>query len=376
MKENSVAKKIVFIKMGEFSHVNTSILNLLEREFSDNPIIVIDIWQDITKVKSIKNIFYTIYEYGPKILLSKRIFMAGLMKNTYIFKDVKKKINKLLKDGNYLFTFQTQSILDTSVKGIPHYIYTDHTFLENEKYPDSDKNKALYNHKWIECEKTVYNNATLNFTMSNNISKSIIEQYKCEPSKVVCAHVAPNINIPKVITVKEDKYIHPHILFVGVKWERKGGPTLVKAFSNILNEYPETKLTIVGCSPDISMPNCNIVGRVPVSEVGDYFNDASIFCLPTIKEPFGIVFLEAMAYNLPVIGTNIGAVPEFIHENKNGFIVEVGDVEALTTKLLELIESPNKCESFGAYGHRLLLEKYTWESVGKIMKNQIKNSLK
>lgn len=376
MKKNNLVKKIAFIKMGKFSHTNSSILNILESKFPDNPVIVIDVWQDVAKRKLIKNLFYALYEYGPKILLSKRSLDTGLMKNSYIFKNVKKKINKFLNDDNYLFTFQTQSILDTSVKGIPNYVYTDHTFLENEKYPGFNKNEILYNDKWIECEKTIYNNATINFTMSNNISNSIIEQYGCEASKVVCAHVAPNIDISKITKVKEDKYIHPHILFVGVQWERKGGPTLVKAFSNILKKYPEAKLTIVGCSPDVNIPNCNVVGRVPIAAVGDYFNDASIFCLPTTKEPFGIVFLEAMAYKLPVIGTNIGGIPEFIHEDKNGFVIEVGDVESLTEKLLELIESPKKCESFGSYGHKLLLKEYTWDTVGKIMKDNIVNSLK
>ena len=375
MKENDLIKKIVFIKMGEFSHTNTSVLNLLKREFPNNPIILIDIWQEVVKIKSIKNIFYTISEYGLKVLLSKKLFIAGLMRNTYIFKDVKTKINELLSSETCLFTFQTQSMFDTSVKGIPHYVYTDHTFLENEKYPCFNKNEVIYNHKWIECEKTVYSNATLNFTMSNNITNSIVKDYECEPSKVVCAYVAPNTNIPKIITIKEDKYVHPHILFVGKDWEAKGGPTLLKAFINVLKKHPVVKLTIVGCKPEINIFNCNVVGYIPISEIGDYFNKASIFCLPTVKEAFGIVFLEAMAYSLPVIGTNIGAIPEFIHDNKNGFKIKVNDVEKLTIKLLELIESPDKCRDFALYGRSLYLEKYTWENVGKIMKNQIIKSL-
>lgn len=78
----------------------------------------------------------------------------------------------------------------------------------------------------------------------------------------------------------------------------------------------------MGCSPKIDIQNCNVIGRVPIQEVEKCYKQASVFCLPTTIEPFGIVFLEAIANRLPVIGTKIGAIPNFMNDGQNGYLVE------------------------------------------------------
>ena len=91
---------------------------------------------------------------------------------------------------------------------------------------------------------------------------------------------------------------------------------------------------------------------------------ASVFCVPTTLEPFGIVFLEAMAHKLPVVATNIGAIPDFVVEDRNGYLVEPNNSEQLSEKIIYLISSPIKCKAFGEFGHRLFWERYTWEKTG------------
>ncbi len=361
--------------MGSFSYTNESILEILKNEYPNNSIEVIDIWKDIVQIKSVTNILNALYEYGPKMFSSKKFLLRSLIYNTYIFKKVKKEINKLLKNGDYLFTFQTQSLFDTSVDGIPNYIYTDHTFLANEKYPGFNKNDILYNDKWINCEKSIYQNARLNFTMSTNITKSIIDDYACLEGKVKCVYAGSNISINNMNDVPNKRFSSKNILFVGVDWERKGGPSLEKAFRNILKKHSDATLTIVGCSPKIDIQNCNIIGKVPLAEVGQYYEKASIFCLPTTLEPFGIVFLEAMSNKLPIVATDIGAIPDFIIDNKNGYKIKPGDSDALAEKLLVLLESPEKCEQFGKFGFDNILSKYSWDDVGREIKKNISNSL-
>jgi glycosyltransferase involved in cell wall biosynthesis len=70
-----------------------------------------------------------------------------------------------------------------------------------------------------------------------------------------------------------------NILFVGVEWQRKGGPILLKVFEQVLARYPDASLTIVGCNPkNINLPNCNIIGKVSVDQVIEYYNSANVFC--------------------------------------------------------------------------------------------------
>ncbi len=82
-----------------------------------------------------------------------------------------------------------------------------------------------------------------------------------------------------------------------------------------------------------------------------------------------------MAHKLPVIGTDIGAIPEFIIENKNGYRIKPDNSQQLCQKILELIDSPEKCKAFGEYGHELFWQRYTWEETGLRMSAKIKKCL-
>ena len=97
--------------------------------------------------------------------------------------------------------------------------------------------------------------------------------------------------------------------------------------------------------------------------------------MPTKREPFGLVYLEAMLYRLPVVATNIGAIPDFVQNDTNGYLVEPGDVKGIAEALIKLLDNPQKCMTFGEYGYKLVTEKYTWEMVGKRMKEYITKSI-
>ena len=149
------------------------------------------------------------------------------------------------------------------------------------------------------------------------------------------------------IDLKRKDYNTKTILFVGVTWERKGGPELVKAFEKVLRVHPDARLVIVGYKPKVDLPNVQIIGRLTVDELVPYYQQASIFCLPTKLEPFGIVFVEAMAFGLPLVAPRTGAVPDFVEDGRNGFMVEPGDIDALAEALIKLLDDPQLCRKFG-----------------------------
>lgn len=139
----------------------------------------------------------------------------------------------------------------------------------------------------------------------------------------------------------------------------------------MLTVHPDAHLTIVGCSPQVNTPNCEVIGRVPLNEISYYYRRASIFCLPTKLEPFGIVFIEALSYQLPVVGTCIGAIPDFISQGENGYMVQPGQVSELAQALINLLDDPEKCRRFGERGRVIAQDKYTWHKVGSRMKEGI-----
>jgi len=366
-------RKIAFIKSGAFSHTNERTLHALKREFPNLEIDVIDVERDLVRTKGLGNLLSAITMYGSDILLGKRKAWECLIRTTYIFNEIKSAaINRLAKD-DYAFSVQTQSLFDASMPGLPHFVYTDHTHLANLDNPLFDKRK-LFPAGWIELEKTIYHNATLNFTMSHNISDSMIRHYDCDPKKVVCVYAGGNAIINKV-KVDAGKYANKHILFVGVNWVMKGGPELIEAFKKILKIHPDAQLTIVGCSPRVDVPNCHVVGRIAVEEVSKFYERASVFCLPTRTEALGIVFIEALTHKLPIIANNIEAVPSFIDHGRTGFLVEPNNVDELARALLGLIDDPKKCQVFGQRGYRSVVEKYSWEKVGARLKDNIESAI-
>lgn len=364
-------KRIAFIKHGSFSHINKKVLESLAKEFPDYEIDVIDISQDKLNKKDLISYILYVKEYGLKKIFGYQKKRKNLYRTPYQFHKVKRLLTKRLEKKSYTFTFQTQSIFDAGIPGIPHFVYTDHTHLANLYYPGFDK-RDLCSSSWIALEKSIYHNASLNFTMSSNISRSLIEQYFCDPEKVKLVYSGNNSEVIVDEGVNDSRYSKKNILFVGVDWERKGGPELVEAFKAIVKVYPTATLTIVGCSPDLDVPNCEIVGKVPLTEVSSYYNKASVFCLPTKREPFGIVFLEAFAHKLPIVSTTIGALPDIVLNGENGYLVAPNDSKKLTERLLELLGNAEKCKAFGENGYQSIAGKYTWEKTGQRIKERIK----
>jgi glycosyltransferase involved in cell wall biosynthesis len=369
----TVPKKIAFVKSGAFSHTNDRTLQAMKREFSELEIEVIDIEQDLVQTKEVGNLLAVMKMYGLDILAGKKKAWECLVRTTYIFKKIKRAVIARLAKDDYAFSFQTQSLFDASVPGLPHFVYTDHTHLANLDNPIFDRNK-LFPAVWVQLEKTIYHNATLNFTMSHNISDSMIRHYGCDPKKVVCVYAGNNAVIDNI---KNDlrKYAKKHILFVGVNWIMKGGPELAEAFKKVLQVHPDAKLTIVGCSPRLDLPNCHVVGRIPVEEVSKYYEQASVFCLPTRTEALGIVFIEALTHKLPIVANNIEAVPDFVEHGRTGYLMKPNNIEELANALIDLLGNPKKCQAFGERGYRIVAEKYSWEKVGARLKENIETAI-
>ncbi len=211
--------------------------------------------------------------------------------------------------------------LDLEAINIPYVTYNDYTMILSNKYEPWD---AIFSEKakFIKLERELYNNASCIFTTSENTRQSLIKDYGIDEIKV--------INVGYGVTLEEGEYRKKDycsniILFVGLDFERKGGQYLLEAFKKVKQYIPNAKLIIVG--PKKQLININqlgveILGKIRDKDMlRDLYQKASIFVMPTLCEPFGLVFLEAMVNKLACIGTNIDAMPEIIEDGKTGFLV-------------------------------------------------------
>jgi glycosyltransferase involved in cell wall biosynthesis len=173
----------------------------------------------------------------------------------------------------------------------------------------------------------------------------------------------------------EARYAAKRILFIGLRWEVKGGPQLVEAFRRVLEVHPDASLTIVGCSAAVDVPNCRVVGVVPVEDLPAYYQQASIFCVPSIRESFASVFIEAFSYGLPVVTSDFGAMPEFVLDGETGYRVTCGDIAALAERLIALLDDAGLARRLGEGGYALTEERYNWESTGTRIRHHIERRL-
>jgi glycosyltransferase involved in cell wall biosynthesis len=104
-----------------------------------------------------------------------------------------------------------------------------------------------------------------------------------------------------------------------------------------------------------------MLGFVPDQVRLDALAAADVFVLPSRTDSFGIVFLEAWCYEVPVIGAWAGGVPEVIEHGVNGLLVPFGDVPALTAAIARLLQDHELARAFGRLGRARVLRELTWQ---------------
>ena len=362
-------KRCAFVTKGGFSYANSRILEELIRQFPEYEVESIDVSDLLqqTKLLCFINIFVALWEYPREIFTRIRPLRECFYLTDLIFDALKRAMAARVGPGTHEFTLQTQSLHDFSVPGVPHFVYTDHVHLANLRSPAFDPNHLLPA-KWIEMERSIYENASRVFVMTHLVERTLLEVYKCDASKVICVPAGYNTAIPTEIPPEVDANRQPRILFVGVNWKRKGGPQLLDAFLQIVERFPQAKLVIVGCNPAIRHPNVEVCGKVRIARVEEEYRKAQFLAFPTRIEPMGFVVIEALMHKLPVIGTPIGILPDIIHEGENGYLVAHDDTAGLAKAMAYLLANPQKCRQMGEEARRVA-SGYTWEaSVATIRK--------
>jgi len=362
--------RIAFFKIGSFSQVNAHLLRELGRVFPNHPIDVFDI-EKLARNRWYKHAkrFHAWREYSWSQFTHPVDYVFD--KTTWFMNRMRKTIERLPIDDRYAFTFQTQFLFDGSIKGLPHFVLTDYTGLANElRNPPYPVN---YSRQWLHMEREGYHRADLIFVNSEFSGRSLVEQYGLPRHRVL--NVGSGVNIEVELPLRNQEFRNKRILFVGIDWERKGGPLLVRAFQRIRQKHPDAHLTIIGCRPVLSVANCDVLGKVPLEQMPEYFQQASIFCFPSEVEPLGIALYEAALYGLGICSTRYEAAEEFLQHEDSVLFNELGDEETLYQNLLRLIENPELCRAYGAKAQSIAKARFDWTRVGDEIHDAIQNRL-
>lgn len=157
--------------------------------------------------------------------------------------------------------------------------------------------------------------------------------------------------------------------------QQKGIDILLRAMPMILTHH-QVKLDIVGSGPLLEKframahelgigDHVQFPGFVEYDEMPQRYSAADLFILPSRRESFGLVLAEAMAAGLPVVATQVGAIPELVQHGETGMLIPPEDPAALAAAVNYLLRHPREMKQMGIEGRKRTREHFTWAKVAE-----------
>lgn len=201
--------------------------------------------------------------------------------------------------------------------------------------------------------------------------------------------VVPNgVDLTKIIynTIPSNNKVPRIIITTSRLVEKNAIDILIRAFAKVWKKFPDAWLYIVGDGllrkelEDLSKSltlgeSVRFFGSVSFEKIPQLLIEADIFVRPSRSEGLGTSFLEAMGAGLPIIGTSVGGIPDFLIHEKTGLFCKVNDVEDLAEKISRLMNDRVLYEKLSLQGRELIERSYNWDSIAGRMKQILTNPL-
>jgi len=250
---------------------------------------------------------------------------------------------------------------------------------------------------WVE--KTAIEMADAVVAVSEGTKADILKHFDVTPEKVHVIFNGIDTEEYKPVDpapamekygVPDDK---PFVLFVGRITRQKGIIHLVEAIRHMDDGYnivlcagaPDTKEIAAEMQAAVAEASKLRQGiywideMISKTDVIQLYSGAAIFCCPSIYEPFGIINLEAMACETPVVGSKVGGIPEVVVHDETGFLVPVAlqdespftpldpdaYAENLARDINRLMADPDQRQRFAKAGRQRAVEQFSWTSIAQ-----------
>jgi starch synthase len=169
----------------------------------------------------------------------------------------------------------------------------------------------------------------------------------------------------------------PYVIFVGRITRQKGVPVLLRAASGLVPraqlvlcagqaDTPELEAEVTGLVDGLRATRSGVIWipeMLPKREVIQLLTHATVFAIPSIYEPLGIVNLEAMACGTAVVGSRTGGIPEVVADGETGLLVPPGEPEPLAEALNALISDPDRAAAMGQAGRKRAVAEFGWAAI-------------
>lgn len=276
-------------------------------------------------------------------------------------------------------------------------ILTTHSLETHRPWKVEQLGNGYFLSRWIE--NSAYNTADGIIAVSQQMREDVIEAYGVAPEKVTVIHngidpqfYQPTFDNELLLEYGIDPKI-PFVLFVGRITRQKGISQLIAAAKHFNKNCqivlcagaPDTREIELETEALIAALRKEREGVILISEmlprdkIKVLYSHARVFACPSLYEPFGIINLEAMACETPVVGSQIGGIPEIIVEGITGYLIPLKSVsrtdfnpenpevfqKAFAAKINILLEDETLASQMGKAGRLRVLKQFSWESIAK-----------
>jgi glycosyltransferase involved in cell wall biosynthesis len=193
------------------------------------------------------------------------------------------------------------------------------------------RKRLLYYTTLYRLEKKAYKKLNLILSNTEYVKGRLVDFYELDASKVHTVYLPAPV---EMVDEKKVRYrVNPPftISFIGGNFQRKGLLQLIKAVHILKKDGFEVYLKVAGRDKNLSLIKkwiknqklegiVEFLGHLGRKEIEQLLEKTDVFVMPSITEAFGLVYLEAMAYGIPVVGSKEGGVREIIEDNVNGYL--------------------------------------------------------
>ena len=290
------------------------------------------------------------------------------------------KLGTIIRENNihiinaHHFMSMVYSFYGCKIKNDTKLIYTEHSKWEIEQIP----------WKWRKIGSYLLKHSDGAVGINSEVTKLMKNAFKLFPSKAITIMNGVNLKSfasnNKNSKLRTELGIAKNVKIIGMianLKKIKNHIFLLKAFAELVKEYKNVKLLLIGQGFDGDKENSEAEIQHFINNQGlknsvmllGYRSDISslleimdIFCLTSFKEGLPISLIEAMAAGLPVVGTDVEGIRNVIIHDKNGYLVPVDDKKSLKNSLLTLLQNESLRDKMGRESRVLAIQTYSLNS--------------
>lgn len=225
-----------------------------------------------------------------------------------------------------------------------------------------DGRKQKFKNKWFE--RKALKRAQAYIAPTSYAGEETARIFNLDTKKIKTIHYG--LEIENFHNGTPEKFNENSVLYIGTIIRKKGVFELAQIFNKVIEMNPKATLTLIGSdSPDLktgskstyklvkelfskkALPQVKYLGKVPYNETIEYIKNVQVCTFPSFAETLGMVTIESMALQKPVVNTSIGWAQELIDDGKNGFLVHPTEIDKYAEKVNVLLNDKKLCLKIG-----------------------------